>query len=301
MTTPRQVLPGSTYLITRRCTQRQFWLRPSKLANQIFAYCVAHAAELTGVQVHAVCVMSNHWHAVVTDPSARLPEFLHWVHKYVAKCINAAYGRWENLWASEPPSAVRLEGDDDVLQKVAYTLANPVISGLVESGKRWPGLCSTPSDLAGGTLHVMRPAVFFRACGTMPKSATLRIVRPPIYLSRPDDELVNLVKRVVADKEAGVRAAFARAGRAFLGVRAIRSQRLSDRPRGKEPRRKLNPRIASRDKWRRIEALRRVRGFLTEYRQAYERWKCGVRDVVFPHGSYAMRVHQGVVVATAGG
>ena len=300
MTIPRQVLPGSTYLITRRCTQRQFWLKPSKLTNQIFAYCVAYAAELTGVKVHAVCVMSNHWHAVVTDPGARLPEFLHWVHKYVAKCINAAYGRWENLWASEPPSAVRLEGDEDVLQKVAYTLANPVVSGLVDRGKRWPGFRSTSSDLAGGTREIKRPPVFFRNGGTMPKSVTLRIVRPPIYMSRPDDELVRVVRSVVADKEAGVRAAFARQGREFLGVSTIRSQRPSDQPRSKEPRRKLSPRIASRDKWRRIEALRRVRGFLTEYRKAYERWRLGLRDVVFPQGCYAMRVFQGAVVETGG-
>ncbi|RMH41184.1 MAG: transposase, partial [Deltaproteobacteria bacterium] len=31
--------------------------------------------------------------------------------------------------------------------------------------------------------------------------------------------------------------------------------------------------------------------------EAYERWKRGVRDVVFPAGSYAMRVYQGVAVA----
>ncbi len=297
MTIPRQVLPGSTYLITRRCTQRQFWLKPSKLTNQIVAYCVAHAAELTGVQVHAVCVMSNHWHAVVTDPSARLPEFLHWVHKYVAKCINAAYGRWENLWASEPPSAVRLEGDEDVLQKVAYTLANPVISGLVERSETWPGLRSAPSDLAGRTLEVERPPVFFRENGTMPKSATLQITRPAIYPGHGDQDLVKLVRSAVASREAAVRAAFAQEGRRFLGASAVRSQRACDQPASKEPRRRLNPRIASRDKWRRIEALRRVQGFLVEYRDAYQKWKRGLRDVVFPLGCYAMRVHQGVVVA----
>ena len=38
MTAPRQVLPGTTYLVTRRCAQRQFLLRPSKLVNEIFSY-----------------------------------------------------------------------------------------------------------------------------------------------------------------------------------------------------------------------------------------------------------------------
>ena len=30
MSIPRQVLPGSTYMITRRCTQRQFLMRPDR-------------------------------------------------------------------------------------------------------------------------------------------------------------------------------------------------------------------------------------------------------------------------------
>ncbi|RMF64558.1 MAG: hypothetical protein D6746_01480, partial [Bacteroidetes bacterium] len=57
-------------------------------------------------------------------------------------------------------------------------------------------------------------------------------------------------------------------------------QRPSDRPRDAEPRGGLNPRVAAHDKWRRIEALRRVKQFVVAYREAYERWKRGVREVV---------------------
>ena len=94
---PRQILPGSTYLVTRRCTKRQFLLKPSKRTNRVFLYCLAHACEVTGVQVHAVTVMSNHYHAVVTDPEGRLPKFAELLNKYVAKCQNAGYGLWEKL------------------------------------------------------------------------------------------------------------------------------------------------------------------------------------------------------------
>jgi hypothetical protein len=130
---------------------------------------------------------------VVTDPDARLPEFLHWVHKHVAKCINASYGRWENLWASEAPSAVRLEDDDDVLDKIAYTLANPVSAALVERGTHWPGLRTAPAELAGHTIRVERPPVFFREHGPMSEAVTLRIVRPAGHAERTDRELAQLV------------------------------------------------------------------------------------------------------------
>ena len=41
---PRQVLPRQFYLITRRCTQRQFLLRPDKATNNGFLYCLIDAA-----------------------------------------------------------------------------------------------------------------------------------------------------------------------------------------------------------------------------------------------------------------
>ena len=36
MTLARPIVPGKTYLLTRRCTQREILLTPSKLLNQIF-------------------------------------------------------------------------------------------------------------------------------------------------------------------------------------------------------------------------------------------------------------------------
>ena len=41
---PRQVLPRRFYLITRRCAQRQFLLRPDAATNNAFLYCLIHAA-----------------------------------------------------------------------------------------------------------------------------------------------------------------------------------------------------------------------------------------------------------------
>jgi hypothetical protein len=98
-------------------------LRPSRLTNQIVGYCLAAAADHTGVLLHTVCVMSNHWHAVVSDPEARLPEFLERAHRLIAKCQNAALGRWENLWSSEKTSVVYLASEQDVLDKMAYVIA----------------------------------------------------------------------------------------------------------------------------------------------------------------------------------
>jgi len=76
VTLPRQALPNTTYLVTRRCLGRRFLLRPDPVLNQVFAYCIARAAEKHGVEVHALGVMSNHHHLVMTDVRGVLPDFL---------------------------------------------------------------------------------------------------------------------------------------------------------------------------------------------------------------------------------
>jgi len=40
MSLPRQVLPGQFCLVTRRCVQRQFLLRPDAETNNAFTYCL---------------------------------------------------------------------------------------------------------------------------------------------------------------------------------------------------------------------------------------------------------------------
>lgn len=133
--------------------------------------------------LHAVCVMSNHWHGVVTDPEGRLPKFLEIFHKLVAKAQNASLGRWENLWSSDKTSAVPLVSEADVLEKMAYTLANP--------------------------------------------------------------------------------------------------------------------RIASKSTPARVDAIRRMLAFVQEYRAAWHEWRAGSRDVLFPPGTYALRIYARVACAPA--
>ena len=68
-------------MITRRCYQRTFRLRPSDETNHIYLYCLAWAAAKTGVEIHAACVMSNHHHLVLTDVYGTLPDFLRELHR----------------------------------------------------------------------------------------------------------------------------------------------------------------------------------------------------------------------------
>ena len=76
MSLPRQVLPNQFYMINRRCTQRQFLLRPDPATNNVFTYCLAEAAQRCQIEVLLSCAMSNHHHTVIYDRWGRYPEFI---------------------------------------------------------------------------------------------------------------------------------------------------------------------------------------------------------------------------------
>jgi putative transposase len=290
MTAPRQVLPGTTYLVTRRCAQRQFLLRPSAVTNGVFLYVLATAARRFEIQVHAYCVLSNHFHLLVTDPGARLPAFEQYLDSLVARALNASLGRWESFWAPSSYSAVALVSLADVLDKAAYVLANPVAAGLVRRGREWPGLWSDPAMIGGSPVEVKRPAMFFRPKGKMPEAVELELTPPPGFSSAEEfrDRLSAELSR--REEQAGVELG----SDMVLGEGRILAQNPHARPATEESRRNLNPRIAALDKWKRIEALSRLTEFVDSYRAAWTKLKSGVRDVLFPAGTYWLRVAHGV-------
>lgn len=55
----------------------------------------------------------------------------------------------------------------------------------------------------------------------------------------------------------------------------------------------MSPRVAGQSKWARIETLERLKHWLVAYRIAWLKFASGLHDVVFPAGTYAMRLNSG--------
>ena len=292
MTAPRQILAGKTYLVTRRCSERRFFLRPCEQTNAIFRYTLAVVAQRYNVRVHAFCVLSNHYHLVLTDSHAKLPDFHRDLDGLVARATNCSLGRWESFWDPDSYSAVRLESREAVLEKMVYVLANPVAAGLVRRGHEWPGLWSAPSQIGGGFITSERPKGFFREAGPMPASAGLQLERPPGFES--DESFVVALSRGLREAEDRAAAVVGREGRSFVGPARVLAQKPTARPAPGEPRRTLSPRVACRNKWGRIEALLRLAAFGRAYREALGAWRTGMREALFPPGTWLMRVRHAV-------
>src|SRR5512133_3398028 len=296
-TPPRLILPGATHLVTRRCSERRLFLRPSAVTNAIVLYALAVAAERYGILLHAFCVLSNHFHLVLTDPHARLPEFQRYFDGLVAKAVNCSLGRWESFWSPDSYSAVRLETSESILEKIVYTLANPVAAGLVPHGCDWPGLWSDPDLCGADGIEVKRPDVYFDEDGPMPASVRLRLTLPPGFSDVA--AFVELVRARLAEAEREAADKLCEEGRTFLGRKGVLAQKPFSRPAPGEPRRQLSPRVACRDKWKRIEALQRLVEFRRAYAEALASWRAGVRGVLFPAGTWLMRVLHGVPCTAA--
>jgi REP element-mobilizing transposase RayT len=288
VTLPRPVVAGRTYLLTRRCTQRQFLLRPDDEVRQIYEYCLAEAAARFQITLFAWVAMSNHQHIVARDNLANLPEFVAHLNKMTAKALNAYWGRRENLWATEQPNNVWLVDKGATFGKLIYVLANPVAEDLVDSVSEWPGASSLALCLSGATRTVERPRCFFSERGVMPDVVPLRAERLPGFEHLT---LATWSERVLAalhTAEARARKRRAETGKRVLGRRAILRALPTDRASTNEPLRSLKPRLACRDRARMVGALEGLRGFWEAYRSALERLKAR-RPAMFPAGTYRAR------------
>ncbi|HYD51973.1 MAG TPA: hypothetical protein VEA99_05075 [Gemmatimonadaceae bacterium] len=125
----------------------------------------------------------------------------------------------------------------------------------------------------------------------MPEAASLRLERPPGFAS--DEEFRSQVREAVRKREDRAASRIGRDGGSFMGPRRVMAQRPTARPPPGERRRALSPRVACRDRWRRVEALRRLELFVDEYRAAWAKLRKGTRNALFPPGTCWVRVMLG--------
>jgi hypothetical protein len=267
-------------MLTRRCVQRTFLLRPDDATNSAFLYCLALAAIKFGVDVMFTLAESNHHHTIIFDRHGHVSAFLEHFHKLVARSQNALRGRWENFWTAEEPCVTRLLDRAAVIDKLIYAATNPVKDRLVERVHHWPGVNTYPAFIQRRAINVKRPTHFFRA--SMPAEATLDLIVPP-ELGDPA-EVVREVREGVEAVEEQARTERMATGAGVLGRRRVLEQSWKDCPTSFALRRQRRPRFAGALEVR-LPALASYRSFLWAYKYARDRWRRGL-DAVFPAGTY---------------
>jgi hypothetical protein len=296
----RRIIAGARYKVTRKCLESRFFLVPdSDEGTRIIGFCLGMALDRFEIELHAAVFMSNHYHLDVTDPHGQLPAFKCMLNAFIARALNAHRGRFDRFWSADQGCDVEIIDNNDLIESIAYTLANPVTAGLVRRGHRRPGL-TTAGKKFGEVMRFERPDFFFDPNNdAVPPFVEVRIVRPSIMLELSDDELHAMIREVVARREREAAEKMRREHRRVLGEQRIVRQSWRRTVGSRDERFARRPRVSSRNKWTRIAALQRNADWDTAYAKAYDALSKGERNVQFPHGTYALRCFAGVRVAEA--
>ena len=238
--------------------------------------------------IHAVCVMSTHYHLVITDPFGLLPRFMEDLNKLLARALNCHYGRWENFWAPGSYDSKRCVSVRDALDQMAYSVTNPTAAGLVSSPEKWPGIITAPEDLGSRVITGKRPDFFFRPDGPMPEEVSMLIETPPCGDEWTRDKLIEVYREKV---DARVAAAHEKYRARFLGARRVLAVHHTSQPRTREPRRQPSMRLSARNPAQRIEAIAELREFHRAYGEMRDAWTAGDTSVTFPAGTWWIRCH----------
>ena len=294
MTTPRCIRAGTTWFVTRRTTRRHFLLRPdaNRKLQEIYWYATAVIAAETGIELHAVQVLSTHIHEVLTDTRGELPRFLQQRNRLLANAIKCHRGWPEEVFARAPTSCVALYGAAAIEKEIGYTLANCVEAGLVARPEDWPGVTLTREGLGRAVIRVARPAAYFDPNNPRwPAEVVLRVTLPEAlvktYGSQADAR--DALSRAVDAAVSTARAAAAKAGR-FVG-RVVDLVRVPFHRRAASPE-AFGRRFPSFATGGGPESTGRARDeratFLAKYRRALEALRRRQDVPIFPYGAWRL-------------
>jgi hypothetical protein len=294
MTLPKRRLPGTAYFLSPVCDRHEFRLKPTPETKAAFAFTMVEAANRHGVDIIAVMQMSSHYHAVVYDRLGRLSEFLRDFHGVMGR-----FGSWRDrvegtkFWSAEESEAVEIGDMDTLVECTAYTLANPTRAFIVERPEQWLGVMTPVTELGTGRGKVFkRPKSFFDADGMTSEGVMVSSDYPHEF-----EELLPLrkfrqrVKARVEEHVAAAKAEVAAGRQKWSGLEhakklsvwhSARARLSGEKERRAEPRR----RVAAATKGRIKAMLEALLEFRRAHRVAWEAMSGGIRDVLFPAGTW---------------
>ena len=304
MSAPRCIKPETTWFLTRRTTNGLHLLRPDqdRTLQTLYLYITAVLCSELGIMLHAVQVLSNHFHEVVTDTRGVLPKFLQERNRLFALGIQVHRNWKEPVFSRTTPSCIELPTKEAVLDKIGYTLANCVAAGLARSPGEWDGVTVTADDIGKTVIEVARPKFFFDPKNPRwPETAKIAFTVPPIIAAAHDT--ISLARSVIRDAiEHAVRSAREEAAKQGFENRGPSKVCESDvfarteAPTGGGGGRTF---ASVGDKATASRAIAERRAFRLSYRAALERVREGRAPFVFPFGTwrYCRELHFPMQVA----
>lgn len=267
-----------------------FLLRPDKELTDAVEYLLAHYSGVYEIELYAACMMSTHLHLVYRDVRGEGPNFLRDLHRGIALVVQSLRN-WTGAVFAQRPCQVRVLTEEALIDKIAYTLANPVSQHGVAAPEMWPGLWSSVLATTEA-LETLRPSCAFSPHGRLPATAALRFVLPEVLVTKFGRASALRKLRSACEEHSRLnRAQVLKQGGRFLKPAECRSVNPRTQSTARELNRAVTPQFSTLGSGRAgfARAVHELREFRRAYRQALERFRMGFRDVVFPVGTFQLR------------
>ena len=137
--------------VTCRTIHGRFLLQPSPRLNRLAVGVLARAQRMYGMRVHAFCIMSNHYHLLLSTQNAfQLARFMNFVQSNLAREAGRL-ARWR-AFRSRRYQAI-LVGDESAAQlsRLRYVLSQGCKEGIVARPEHWRGAQCVRELLTGQT------------------------------------------------------------------------------------------------------------------------------------------------------
>ena len=300
MTLPKRRLPGTAYFLSPVCERKEFRLKPTNETKAAFAFTLVEAAMKHGVDIIAVMQMSSHYHAVVYDRLGTLSDFLRDFHGVMGRFGSARDGV-ENtkFWSADDGKEMEIGDMDALVDCVAYTLANPTKDFIVAKPEDWAGVMTPVEALGSGAGKVYeRPKRFFDPDGMTSEAVMLGSDYPwELDELLPVAEFKVRVRARVDGYVAAAKAEVDAGRRRFSGVaeaknlsvwhsaeRALGGEAKAAAESGRKA--KAHKRVAAANQGRLQAMLESVLAFRAAHRKAWNAFRRGVYETMFPAGTW---------------
>ena len=291
--------PDSLVEVTCRTLQGRLLLKPTPWIADLCRGALARAARLYPVEIHAFVFLGNHYHLLLTAPSAaRLAAFMNHLNSSLAREVGRAVGWRERFWGRRYQAIPVTAEPAAQLERLRYLLSHGCKENLVRRPDDWPGASAVRSLRTGEPIsgtRVDRTSLYRAARKRAPTDAqdylsreSLELIPLPCWRGLgPEDRrarIADLLGAIEADATRSLRAA----GREPLGRSRLQTQDPHQAP--NRIARRPAPLVhaaskAVRNSWR--QAYRR---FVHAFRMASARFRRGAGlDAfleLFPVGSF---------------
>jgi putative transposase len=132
---PRLQIPGATYHVTAQaCARRSLFSDAHD--HSAFLAILADVIERVGWSCLSFCLMTTHYHLLVTTPGADLARGMHRLNTLYAMSFNRRHAERGHVFASRYGSEF-IQSDGHLLEACRYIALNPVRAGLCVAADDW--------------------------------------------------------------------------------------------------------------------------------------------------------------------